>query len=67
MTAKLIAAGRGNFIVFDEDEGRDLGKVVQNVVGIGAIKWSAYDALGQRLNGSYLTHEDAARAVESTR
>lgn len=49
------------------DDGRDMGKVVQNVVADGAIKWSAYDNLGQRLLGSYLTMEEAVRAVESTR
>lgn len=53
--------------VIDKDTGRELGTVKHNVVADGAIKWSAYDNLGQRLDPSYLTMDDAVRAVESTR
>jgi hypothetical protein len=62
---QTFSLGRG--VVGVSYDGRDIGVVKHNVVGDGAIKWSAYDALGHRLSGTYRYQDEAVQAVASTR
>jgi hypothetical protein len=62
---KTYQLSRGVFGV--THDGREIGTVRHNVVTSGAIKWSAYDQLDQRLQGTYLTMSDAVKAVADAR